>query len=325
MCARSCVNGVYAVLRGLKWRRSWLAAVRFLELPDRFLPVSRILEPYSAGQPVSGSARVGLNAHGVGDAPIPIGVVQPCPDSVTVQTQFERLGRYGILGQAGMTQRAKPEISYQRPPAMFIADDRGLDFLNSIGTPVDTVVEWIPGGEELLDWLVLAKLIDAAQGNAIRAAAFPGELDEVSAQARALREWFRGFVLTHMGRPLTVKTLNLLEPLNKVLERDEGYGAIVPRSAKSNRGRAPSGLEWRPLRRWSTPNALLLPIAEALAQLVCSEDFSLVRACEGKTCTFLFLDKTHGRGRRWCSMAVCGNRAKQAAHRQRSARKLKKR
>jgi hypothetical protein len=29
-----------------------------------------------------------------------------------------------------------------RPSAMFIAGDPSLDFLNSIGTPVDTVIEW---------------------------------------------------------------------------------------------------------------------------------------------------------------------------------------
>lgn len=221
--------------------------------------------------------------------------------------------------------RGQSEISENRPPPMFIADDPGLDFLNSIGTPVDTVVEWIPNGEDLLAWLVQAKLIDPSQSDTIRANAFPGELDEVAAQARALREWFRGFVLSHRGRSLTAKTLNLLEPLNKVLERDEGYGAIVPRTSKSESRRAVSGLEWRALRRWSTPNALLLPIAEAMARLVCSQDFSLVKACEGKVCTLLFLDKTHGRARRWCSMAVCGNRAKQATHRKRSARKPSKR
>jgi predicted RNA-binding Zn ribbon-like protein len=77
----------------------------------------------------------------------------------------------------------------------------------------------------------------------------------------------------------------------------------------------------RRLRRWVTPNALLLPIAEALADLVCSEDFSLVKGCEGKICTFLFLDRTNGRARRWCSMAVCGNRAKQEAHRYRAAKR----
>jgi predicted RNA-binding Zn ribbon-like protein len=222
-------------------------------------------------------------------------------------------------------EKGKLEISDNRPPPMFIADDLGLDFLNSIGTPVNTVIEWLANGEDLLTWLEQAKLIDPAQAAAIRVSSFPGELDEVAAQARALREWFRGFVLAHMGRPLTAKALDLLEPLNRVLERDEMYGAIVPRSAHPQNQRMPSGLEWRVLRRWSTPNALLLPIAQAMAHLVCSEDFSLVKGCEGKTCTLLFLDTTHGRARRWCSMTICGNRVKQAAHRQRSKRKSRPR
>jgi predicted RNA-binding Zn ribbon-like protein len=208
-----------------------------------------------------------------------------------------------------------------RPAPMFIAHHPGLDFLNSIGTPADTVVEWIDNGEDLLAWLLAAKLVDAAEVAFIRGNSFPGELDEVAAQARALREWFRDFVRSHMGRPLTGKALNLLEPLNRVLERDEGYGAIVPRPPNQRRLSSASGFELRRLRHWSTPNAVLLPIAEALAHLVCSSNFSLVKACEGKICTLLFLDTTHGRARRWCSMTLCGNRAKQAAHRQRSAKK----
>ena len=71
------------------------------------------------------------------------------------------------------------------------------------------------------------------------------------------------------------------------------------------------------LHQWRTPDALLLPIGEALAQLVCTEDFSDVKACEGPACTLLFADHTRGRTRRWCSMAICGNRAKQSAHRHR--------
>lgn len=213
--------------------------------------------------------------------------------------------------------------SDHRPPPMFVADHLGLDFLNSIGTPVDVVVEWIANGEDLLAWLLEAKLIDSTQVEVIRANSFPGELNEVAAQARALREWFRGFVLSRKGRPLTAKVLSQLEPLNRVLERDEGYGAIVSRSAGREKPPASSGFELRRLRRWVTPNALLLPIAEALADLVCSEDFSLVKGCEGKICTFLFLDRTNGRARRWCSMAVCGNRAKQEAHRQRAAKRRK--
>ena len=107
----------------------------------------------------------------------------------------------------------KLEVPDTRPAAMFIADDPGLDFLNSVGTSAGTVIEWLANGEDLLSWLEQAKLIDSAAAAAIRASSFPGELGEVAAQARALREWFREFVLTHMGSPLTAKALDLLEPL----------------------------------------------------------------------------------------------------------------
>jgi hypothetical protein len=36
------------------------------------------------------------------------------------------------------------------------------------------------------------------------------------------------------------------------------------------------------------------------------------------SCALLFVDRTGGRARRWCSMAVCGNRAKHAAQRERA-------
>jgi predicted RNA-binding Zn ribbon-like protein len=218
-------------------------------------------------------------------------------------------------------EKHKLQIPDIRPPAMFIADDAGLDFLNSIATPAGTVIEWLANGEDLLAWLEQATLIDPSDARTIRANSFPGELDEVVAQARALREWFRDFVLTHMGRPLTAKALDLLKPLNRVLERDEQYGAIVARSADSRHQQVRSGLEWRSLRRWSTPNSLLLPLAQAMAHLVCYEDFSFVKGCEGKACVLLFLDRTHAHARRWCSMSICGNRAKQAAHRKRSSGK----
>jgi len=71
------------------------------------------------------------------------------------------------------------------------------------------------------------------------------------------------------------------------------------------------------MRRWRSPESLLLPIGEALAKFVCEEDFSYVKACEGPACTLMFADHTRGHARRWCSMAICGNRAKQAAHRHR--------
>ena len=198
----------------------------------------------------------------------------------------------------------------RRLPAIFVSDAVGLDFLNSIATPVDTPIDWIGDGEGLLDWLAQARLMPADALEAIRAHALPGELDRVADQARGLREWFRGFVRQHKGRALTADTLGELGPLNRLLERDDAFSRIVPATG-------PAPFELRALRRWRSPEALLLPIGEALARLVCTEDFSLVKACEGPACTLLFADHTRGHARRWCSMAICGNRAKQAAHRHR--------
>ena len=198
------------------------------------------------------------------------------------------------------------------PPAIFVADSLGLDFLNSIATPVDMPVDWIADGHGLLRWLAQARLVPADALAEFKTQATPGELDKVAGQARALREWFRNFVRKHMGRPLTTKVLRELEPLNRLLERDEAFSRIV-----SHRHDDGNRLELHKMRRWRSPDALLLPIGEALAKFVCEEDFSGVKACEGHICTLLFADHTRGRARRWCSMAICGNRAKQAAHRSR--------
>ena len=205
----------------------------------------------------------------------------------------------------------------RRPPAIFIADSLGLDFLNSIATPADTPVDWLDSGYGLVDWLGQAELVPEDVLQKLKAQAMPGELDKIAGQARALREWFRGFVRKHMGKPLPPGALHELGPLNRLLERDEAFGQI-------SRYRAHGGdrLELSAKRRWRSPESLLLPIGEALARFVCEEDFAAVKACEGQGCTLIFADRTGRRARRWCSMAICGNRAKQATHRNRLKRKL---
>jgi predicted RNA-binding Zn ribbon-like protein len=199
-----------------------------------------------------------------------------------------------------------------RPPAIFIADSLGLDFLNSIATPLDASVDWLDGGDGLLKWLAEARLVPAAAMNELKARAMPGELDKVADQARALREWFRRFVHKHMGRPLPPRALQELGPLNKLLQRNEIFSQI-----SRHRERDGGRFELRAMRRWRSPESLLLPIGEALAKFVCEEDFARVKACEGHRCTLVFADHTRMQARRWCSMAICGNRAKQAAHRNR--------
>ncbi|WP_460877825.1 CGNR zinc finger domain-containing protein [Rhodanobacter koreensis] len=173
-------------------------------------------------------------------------------------------------------------------------------------------MDWIEDGEGLLAWLEQAHLVPPNVLQGMRQEAMPGELDRVAAQARDLREWFRGFVRTHKGRSLKSATVEELAPLNRLLERDEGYEVVTPKTGHGH------GMQLLAMRRWKSPESLLLPIGLALARLVTEEDFAHVKACEGATCTLLFADHTRARNRRWCSMEICGNRAKQAAHRHRS-------
>ena len=213
-------------------------------------------------------------------------------------------------------------MSDHRPAPILIADSRGLDFLNSLAHPIDEAVEWLASGEDLLAWLEQAGMMPRAVGEQMRAAAVPGELDDVAAQARRLREWFRGFVVKHKGQPLTAEALAELEPLNRVLGRDDEYGRIVLRDTRHDQAGEGDTVERPALvfatrRHWRTPDTLLLPVAKAMSSLVCEDDFSMVKACEGHNCTLLFVDRSRKKARRWCSMAVCGNRAKLNAFRSR--------
>lgn len=178
-------------------------------------------------------------------------------------------------------------------------------------------MDWISDGEGLLAWLDQAGFVPRVALEGIRNRSTAAELDDVAARARELREWFREFVRKRKGRSLVANDLRELEPLNQLLEQDQQHGEIV-----ANASGGVTRFEVRAQRRWQSPESLLMPIAEAFARLVCDEDFTYVKACEGPACTLIFADHTRGHARRWCSMAICGNRAKVAAHRARLKEQL---
>jgi predicted RNA-binding Zn ribbon-like protein len=193
-------------------------------------------------------------------------------------------------------------------PAIFVADSPGLDFLNSIATPVDTPIDWIGDGAGLVAWLRQARIVPAQTLDRIEQNTTPKVLDSVAVQARELREWLRRFVVKHRGHPLAVRNAQELEPLNALLRQDQSYLQVVV---------GKEGIHLDALRRWPSAESLLIPIAETIARLISDEDFTYIKACEGHLCTLLFADHTRAHGRRWCSMGICGNRAKVSAHRKR--------
>src|SRR5690348_4345078 len=172
-----------------------------------------------------------------------------------------------------------------RPSPFMVGDHLALDFLNTIATPSDAPIEWLTDGEDLVAWLEQTGAIDEAVRTKLRASG--GELDAVAADARGLREWFRGFVRQHKGKKLGAASLRELAPLNRLLAEDDTYRQVIAAAKGPTRSAGPSlqPLQWCQRRRWASPRRLLQPIAEAIGDLVCHGDFRLVRACEGVGCT----------------------------------------
>jgi predicted RNA-binding Zn ribbon-like protein len=210
-----------------------------------------------------------------------------------------------------------PSMAASRPAPFFLGDDLALDFLNTRAAPSGETVEWLASGLDLVHWLEAARSLPPQVAAEFRRDARIRSLAPVVAEARDLREWFRGFVEAHVGTRLERGALRDLARLNQLLGRDDAYRQIELAPSPKGEDHDHRALRWGNRRRWRNARMLLLPIAEAMGDLVCGKDFSLVRRCEGLNCTLWFLDTSKAHGRRWCSMALCGNRAKAAAHRAR--------
>jgi predicted RNA-binding Zn ribbon-like protein len=67
----------------------------------------------------------------------------------------------------------------------------------------------------------------------------------------------------------------------------------------------------------SPVEAILGPVVLSALSVLTGADLSRVKRCPGDHCGWLFFDATKNKGRRWCEMEVCGNRAKQKRRRRR--------
>ncbi len=181
-----------------------------------------------------------------------------------------------------------------------------LDFANTVDNRPAGARELLRSYEDLISWAEQAGVIDAGLANALRneAARRPHAAESALAGARALREaLYAIFSARAAGRPSppeAVATLN---------------AAMAPSLARLQLDARPDGaFAWR----WSFDDGaldgLLAPIVDSAAELLTAPDLARVRECEADTCGWLFIDRSRNRSRRWCDMAVCGNRAKVRRH-----------
>jgi predicted RNA-binding Zn ribbon-like protein len=191
-----------------------------------------------------------------------------------------------------------------------LGDHPALDFVNSTATPARDTIELIADGPGYLRWLQLAGLVSKAERQALQSRFSPAELDHAVAAAVELREWLRPVIAAWAGADPGIPDEHALARLNTLLAADSRHAEITRRGET---------LTITDRRTWETPQALLAPPAHAAADLLANGDRSLVRKCQGPDCTLWFYDRTKAHQRRWCTMAICGNRAKARTHRARLA------
>jgi predicted RNA-binding Zn ribbon-like protein len=206
----------------------------------------------------------------------------------------------------GSRQREVVSITEPIEVIVGLGDDQALELLNTRAVPAPGVqVELIGDGAGYLAWLTRAGLIEERDLEAIAARFSPVELDEAAAAARDLRERLRLAVMAWIEDPAAPIPSEVIDRLNTVLESGQRFAQLHP----DNTG----GLEVHDHHRWTHLAQLLVPVAETWARLLADGEPALVRQCEG--CTIIFYDRTKAHRRRWCSMALCGNREKVRRHR----------
>ena len=189
----------------------------------------------------------------------------------------------------------------------FVSGQLSLDFINTqVG--MNDEMEFLSSFGDLVAWLQQAGALDSAQAKAALASwGQRPEAKQLLDQARKLRN-----VLRDMAQRLAAgKSIGqgALDEINRALAQESGYNQLV---------RIAGGYEFHfhPQRREAAH--LLTPIAKSAAELLRDSEPLRIRQCGNPVCTLYYYDTSKNRTRRWCSMAVCGNRMKAAAFYQRS-------
>ncbi|MGM9382184.1 CGNR zinc finger domain-containing protein [Streptomyces antibioticus] len=161
-----------------------------------------------------------------------------------------------------------------------------------------------PGGLALVESLV--NTLDLESGadalDTVEGRARLGLSDDELPAARALRESLRATLLAHAGHPPHRSVTPLGEllaaaPLRVTVDARDGSARLAP----------------------ADPDPLLSRVAAAVAEALVAGTWDRLKACEATTCHWAYYDRSPaGRGR-WCSMQVCGARAKMRRYRAREA------
>jgi predicted RNA-binding Zn ribbon-like protein len=188
-----------------------------------------------------------------------------------------------------------------------VAGRLALDFANL--SPLARDLSW----DEFVAFLLDARLVSQDRATRLRPllATEPRAVDAVLLRILRLRESLRAiFASLVSGESFPA---SWAEPINELLRITEGHDELVcyKGSWSLQFVARESGLDW-----------LLAAIARSAAELLVEGPRAPIRRCANPSCRLFFYDNSRTRRRRWCSMAVCGNRHKVATFlRRRSPRR----
>jgi len=183
-----------------------------------------------------------------------------------------------------------------------------LDFANTLGDRPRSTQEHLGSYEDLLRFGREAEILPAA------------DLDELD-----------GLTKEHPRKARTAfkRAIEIRETLYRIFSglacnrepRAEDIQALnseLRRALRQLEVRAQDGaFDWvwaGPVDAFDRP---LWPVIRSAAELLASADVGSIRECASETCSWLFVDRSRTRRRRWCDMSTCGNRAKARRHYQR--------
>ena len=171
-----------------------------------------------------------------------------------------------------------------------LADHPVLDFLNTQTLVNGMPLEYFQTGEDVLRWL---KRIGITHLTELE---IENETALVSS-ARTLRDVVRNLIIERKNGGF-----GDLRILNDYLAKTPSFLQL--------RKDAQAGLVMERVAVYQNPESILAPLAEMAMELLAHGNFMLVRKCEHSDCILWFYDRTKSHRRRWCSMALCGNRNK---------------
>ena len=181
-----------------------------------------------------------------------------------------------------------------------------LDFANTIGSRVnEDSVDKLAGYQELVAWSIEKGALTPDDAERLNQEAFqrPAEAEVVFHRAIDLREAiYRIFAAAADGRPPRMGDLPILN------------AAIALAQTRRQLVYTPAGFQWVWIPEQDRLDPMLWPVALSAGELLTSARLSRVKECANDTCSWLFVDMSRNRSRRWCDMSDCGNRAKARRH-----------